>query len=467
MSEKHNGSGPRAPGAPAASPTQSSAVEGERGTSIAAGMRSLQARISSTLAAGLMIALGMGALTWYYTTALSRQAHARQQAKAESQGRAQGEMPLPPLGTFEPPHTTVESSQHPPAGTVAGSQSMGSLATGSQSTGVLAPGAQSMAAPATLADLPLSAAPIPLGVNGAGSGSLGESLRPYGYGAPSRKSKRERALERRLTGPVFARESQASTPGLETDRVAPGAAGASQPPGASQALEVPQPLQATQASGELSAPAGMAPLLQPMTTTAVRARILPTQRLLLPKGGFIDCTLETAIDSTLPGMTTCVTATDTFSADGTVVLLERGTKLVGETHGQVQQGAARVFVLWTEARTPGGVIVPLDSPGTDELGRSGLPGSVNRHFWERFGAALLISVVDGAVQSAVQSSSHGGGPLIYNPSASESVMTEALKGTVSIPPTVVKRNGDRIQILVARDLDFRSVYELRTHASAR
>ena len=93
-------------------------------------------------------------------------------------------------------------------------------------------------------------------------------------------------------------------------------------------------------------------LLQPRVTAAAQAMVLPTQRLLLPKGAFIDCTLETAIDSTLPGMTTCITATDTFGADGSTVLLERGTKLVGETRGQVQQGAARVFVLWNEARTP-------------------------------------------------------------------------------------------------------------------
>jgi type IV secretion system protein VirB10 len=70
----------------------------------------------------------------------------------------------------------------------------------------------------------------------------------------------------------------------------------------------------------------------------VRAELLPTMRLLLPKGAFIDCTLETAIDSTLPGMTTCITATDTFGVDGKVVLLERGTKLVGEVRGQVEQG---------------------------------------------------------------------------------------------------------------------------------
>jgi type IV secretory pathway VirB10-like protein len=148
-------------------------------------------------------------------------------------------------------------------------------------------------------------------------------------------------------------------------------------------------------------------------------------------------------------------------------LLERGTKLIGETRGQVQQGSARIFVLWTEARTPTGVIVPLDSPGADELGRSGLPGEVNTHFWQRFGAAILVSVIDGGIQAAAQSSNGGAGTVIVNPSASQDVLTEILKNTISIPPTVVKHNGDRIQVLVARDLDFRSVYELHAVATQR
>jgi type IV secretion system protein VirB10 len=211
--------------------------------------------------------------------------------------------------------------------------------------------------------------------------------------------------------------------------------------------------------GDLSA------LLRPTAAAAVRAEVLPAQRLLLPKGAFIDCTLETAIDSTLPGMTTCVMATDAFGVDGKVVLLERGTKLIGETRGQVQAGQARVFVLWTEARTPAGVVVPLASPGADELGRSGLPGEVNRHFWERFGAAMLISIIDGAAEAAA--SRNGNGTVVVDPAAAQGVTTEALKGTVNIPPTVTKRNGDRIQVLVARDLDFRSVYELRAVATGR
>jgi type IV secretion system protein VirB10 len=257
------------------------------------------------------------------------------------------------------------------------------------------------------------------------------------YGAAPAKTPAQLTLERQLSGVVF----QSSVPMA--------AATGTMPPGSAQ-----EP-------GELSA------LLRPSVTTAVRAQVLPTQRLLLPKGAFLDCTLETAIDSTLPGMTTCIMATDTFGVDGEVVLLERGTKLVGETRGQVQQGAARVFVLWNEARTPTGVVVPLASPGADELGRAGLPGSVDRHFWERFGAAMLVSVIDGAIQAGVQSSRGNSGTVIVDPSATQDVMTEVLKGTINIPPTVVKQQGDRIQVLVARDLDFRSVYELKSLAAGR
>jgi type IV secretion system protein VirB10 len=118
-----------------------------------------------------------------------------------------------------------------------------------------------------------------------------------------------------------------------------------------------------------------------------------------------------------------------------------------------------VFVVWTEARTPSGVAVRLDSPGTDALGRSGLTGHVNRHFWQRFGAAALVSTIDGVVQSEVSSSSRSGA-VVLDPTASEDVLNDILRSTVNIPPTISVRNGARIQVLVARDVDFRPVYEL-------
>jgi type IV secretion system protein VirB10 len=282
--------------------------------------------------------------------------------------------------------------------------------------------------PTTLPEIPLDLSPA--------TGAAGVS------GAPQPKTAEQLALERQLSGTVYS--TQGLIPNTAVGVTAP-------PPSASGPQE----------------PGDLAALLRPAASAAVRAQVLPTQRLLLPKGAFIDCTLETAIDSTLPGMTTCIMATDAFGVDGRVVLLERGTKLIGETRGQVQQGSARVFVLWDEARTPAGVIVPLASPGADELGRSGLPGAVDTHFWQRFGAAMLVSIIDAGVEGAVQSTRGGNGTVIVNPSATQDVLTEVLKGTINIPPTVTKQQGDRIQVLVARDLDFRSVYELRSVAAER
>jgi type IV secretion system protein VirB10 len=408
-------------------------VAGERGAASVNRVRSLQSRASNLMAGGLTMVLGIGALTWYYSSALSRSARRSEMVQAATRNRAQGEMPLPSLGHIELPRPAA-----PPDGSPAQPRQEGVLAAGggtaSQPSLLLPPVPENSAAWAGRPPL-YSAQPTP---------------------APA-KTPEELAAQRRLAGSVFVRDSD-NTP-LAT---------------ASAATTVSSPVtvpEITLASG-LAPTAGpatpsepppvdtpLAAALRPTPIAAARARVVPTRRFLLPKGAFIDCTLETAIDSTLPGMTTCVTATDTFSADGSVVLLERGTKLVGETRGQVQQGMARVFVLWTEARTPGGVVVPLDSPGTDELGRSGLTGEVDRHFWDRFGAAILVSTIDGALQTAAQKG--GGSTVVLNPTGSQEVLTEILRSTVSIPPTVTKKNGERVEVLVARDIDFRSVYELR------
>ena len=392
-------------------------VPGERGIASVNQNRSLQSRISNLMAMGLMGAMGLGLLGWYYGQTYAHQREAKDQAQSGTRTKAQGDMPLPALGRVDPPGFVRTGMGQPDAGGPFGG------------------------AP----PLPQEARARPVAYTAPESAALP----PGGYGGAAP------VADRRLEGPVF------SAPGEPDRRIAATTAAAVPPDGEAGTYGAPDT-----GGGAGPAQGGMAALLRPTVTPAVRARVLPTQQMLLPKGAFIDCTLETAIDSSLPGLTTCVTATDTFGADGKVVLLERGTKLVGETRGEVRQGTARVFVLWTEARTPTGVVVPLASPGTDELGRSGLPGVVDRHFLDRFGAAILISMIDGTIQAAAQSRS-GGGTVIYNPSNATDVVTEVLKSTVNIPPTVRKQNGDRIQILVARDLDFRSVYELKSTANAR
>ena len=392
-------------------------IAGDRGIPSINRARSIQSRVSSVLAITLISTVGAGLLTWYYAKALTRPAQAHQAARVAAKNRAQGEMALPPLGPIESPFAR-----------------------------------KAPAADATVLERALGPAP-PLPTAPSAPVGMAVPVASPGPGATQGKSPGELAFERRLAGPAFARASRdAGSPEI----------GSVSPSGDPAAFAATHARSAEESGDSAQALNG---LLRPTVTPAVAASVLPTRRFLLSKGAFIDCTLETAIDSTLAGMTTCITATDTFSADGSVVLLERGTKLVGETRGQVQQGAARIFVLWTEARTPTGVVVPLSSPGTDELGRSGLPGEVNRHFWDRFGAAILLTVINGAVQGAVQSQNRGSS-VIVSPSTTSDVMTEILRSTVNIAPTVTKAQGDRIQVFVARDVDFRPVYALRVTNTA-
>jgi type IV secretion system protein VirB10 len=394
-------------------------VAGERGIPPRNPFQSMQSRVTGVLTVTLMVVLAAGLLTWYYSGAITRHAREHRSAQAEQQRKAQGDSTLPPLGPFRMPPAPAVSPHESAVEQVLGPP------------------------PPPPIDLPQ----MPI-----------VTANPYATpvamaSAPPPKTPAQLALDRRLAGPVLTKAPADTATPLAN---AYGEGGG--PPG-SMTLGNSGGSRGSESDND---PRGMtlASQLRPTETPAVRARVLPTQRFLLPKGAFIDCTLETAISSSLPGMTTCVTATDTFGADGAVVMLERGTKLVGETRGTVQQGSPRLFVLWTEARTPTGVVVPLASPGTDELGRSGLSGSIDRHWWDRFGAAILITVIDGAVQASTRA--RGSGSTVeINPSGASDVMTEVLRGTLSIPPTIDKPQGDRIQILVARDVDFRSVYALR------
>lgn len=200
--------------------------------------------------------------------------------------------------------------------------------------------------------------------------------------------------------------------------------------------------------------------------TAVSAAQLGNRDLVITEGTFLDATLETALDSTVPGFTKCILTRDIYSDSGRVVLLERGTKLVGQYSGGIKQGEARIFALWTRAETPRGVVINLGSPGTDGLGAAGVPGFVDTHFWARFGGALLVSVVNDAFTVLASSQGAGVQGTSNTQGTTKDAASIAMENSINIPPTLYKNQGDKINIIVARDLDFSSVYGLRLSKDA-
>ena len=188
-----------------------------------------------------------------------------------------------------------------------------------------------------------------------------------------------------------------------------------------------------------------------------QARALPDRNFLITAGSFIPCVLQTAMDSSQPGYVSCIVPRNVYSDNGRVVLMEKGTKIVGEYQGGLNRGQYRLFVLWTRAVTPRGIAIDVSSPATDALGRGGVDGRVNNFFWQRFGTALLFSLVEDAATVGTEAVGNSASNTTRVPSDAASTI---LQQNSQIKPVLRKNQGEDVGITVAQDFDFSTVYGL-------
>ena len=184
-----------------------------------------------------------------------------------------------------------------------------------------------------------------------------------------------------------------------------------------------------------------------------RATHLHDLSYVAPQGTIIPAVLETAIDSDLPGFARAVISRDVHGFDGTRVLIPRGSKLIGQYRSGVAQGQSRAFVVWSRILTPDGVSIDVGSPTTDELGRGGVEGETDSHFFERFGSAILLSVMSAGLTAWTSHASEGT-VVVTAPDQANQVAGIALQKQIDIPVTVRVAQGTALQVFVTRDLDF-------------
>ena len=216
-----------------------------------------------------------------------------------------------------------------------------------------------------------------------------------------------------------------------------------------------------------TAPAEAAP---PATTDSydgqgvakVTASRINNRSLLLTQGAKIPCTLETALDSSVPGMTSCIVSQDVYSSDGLVRLIDRGSKLNGRYDSDLKLGQVRIAIVWDRLETPEGVLVNLSSPSTDPLGRAGASGWVDTHFWERFGHAIMFSLVSDGFQYLNYKQARNDNPKYFNDTeaAAQEMAKIALEHEIDLKPTLHKNQGDPIMVFLNKDLSFETVYDL-------
>jgi type IV secretion system protein VirB10 len=211
----------------------------------------------------------------------------------------------------------------------------------------------------------------------------------------------------------------------------------------------------------------LAQALTPVATPRVRATMLGNRSLILAQGAKIDCAGDTAFDSTDAGLFTCTATKNVYSDDGKVVLIERGSQINSQYRSHLSPGQKRVFVLSARIETPHGVTVEIDSPAADALGRMGIDGYVDNHWGERIGAAMLLGMTQDAIGYLATRGGNSNGSVVYENTQQQGndMATRVLNSTINIPPTLTQKQGAEFTIVVARDLDFGSVYALQPEST--
>ncbi|MCH1986465.1 type IV secretion system protein VirB10 [Achromobacter xylosoxidans] len=220
----------------------------------------------------------------------------------------------------------------------------------------------------------------------------------------------------------------------------------------------------TKAAASASDSGPMANKLQPLKLATARASRLANRDFLLTQGAMIDCGMDTKLVSAQAGIISCYATREVRSTSGRVALIDPGTKFTGYQQSVLAQGQPRIGVVWSRLETPSGVVINLDSPGTGSLGEAGLDGYIDTHFAERFGGAIMVSLIGdlGAWASNRGSDSNNNTVRFDNTgNAAKDAVTTVLDNTINIPPTLYRNQGGRVGIYVARDLDFSTVYALR------
>jgi type IV secretion system protein VirB10 len=181
----------------------------------------------------------------------------------------------------------------------------------------------------------------------------------------------------------------------------------------------------------------------------VRAGAFANRATTVAQGTLIPAVLETALDSTRPGLARAIVSRDVRGFDGSRVLIPRGSRLIGEYRSEAAPGQRRALVNWVRLIRPDGATVAIGSPAADPLGRGGIKAKVNSHFFERFAGAILQSALDIGVNLASRS---GNGTTIIVPGTAQAA-TQIIQPS-QVTPTLKVRPGTSISIFAARDLDF-------------
>jgi type IV secretory pathway VirB10-like protein len=300
------------------------------------------------------------------------------------------------------------------------------------------------------------------GVPASGPGASAAALSPRSGDAtaaaanpPAARDPRREAFLRALAAPLAR---AAAAPPVDREEGSP--AGVA---GIARWLSTLNPVTAAPALAPSPAPASPVAAAPPLSPRAELRRLAASSARgrLVAAGTVLPALLLTAVASDLPGHLLAQVSRDVFDARQQVLLVPKGTRLLGRYENQIALAQSRLLVAWTRLVLPDGTAFELPGlPGVDGGGAAGLPAHADRHLGTLFGDALLLSVLAaGAQLSQPQTATFANAPSAGNVAAGalgqELTATglEILRRGRNVQPTLSLPAGTPLLVFVNGDLD--------------
>lgn len=209
------------------------------------------------------------------------------------------------------------------------------------------------------------------------------------------------------------------------------------------------------------------------STKTIEARRLASDKdYLIPRGSSISCALDTRLVSDISGQTSCTVNANVYSMNGAYRLIPKGSRLTG-TYKSGAGDNDRLAVIWDRILTPGGIDVAISDPGTDTLGGTGVPGDFDGHWGKKLTTAILVSLAGdvfklGSVKYGPMTTitkTDAAGVITKETKPYESILVDTMSKipaqvaakTLALPGTITVVQGQLVNVVTTRDIDFRQV----------
>ena len=187
-------------------------------------------------------------------------------------------------------------------------------------------------------------------------------------------------------------------------------------------------------------------------------------------GSIIPATLNTALNSDLPGFTTAIVKQNVYdTVSGSFLLIPKGTKLFGEYASSVGYGQQRLLVQWNRLIFSDGSSLSMrkmngknGAIGTDREGSSGFNDVVDNHLGSLFSGAILMSVIGATAQLSQPQTASDVTPsqnaMVGQTMAGQlgqqlsSTAGKIVDKNLNIPPTIIIRAGYEFNVMVNKDI---------------